>query len=204
MPGSKLYRRFDAFDRVLHIGLMASFLGLAITGLPLFFSTSAWASRIAHALGGFHAAGILHRSAATLLMTVFAVHVGRILKRLFRDQDLGMLWGPRSMVPQPRDVADLFKHVRWFLGKGQRPRFDQVHLLGEVRLLGGLLGHGDHRPLGADAVVPDRLRAPGARAGCSTSPCSCTAKRRCSPWSSSSPCTSSTPTCVPRSSRWIR
>ena len=145
MPGTKLYRRFDAFDRVLHIGLMTSFLGLAITGLPLFFSTSAWASRIAHALGGFHAAGILHRSAATLLMTVFAVHVGRILKRLFRDQDLGMLWGPRSMVPQPRDVVDLFKHVQWFLGKGERPRFDQLHLLGEVRLLGGLLGDGDHR-----------------------------------------------------------
>ena len=125
MPGTKLYRRFDAFDRVLHIGLMASFLTLAVTGLPLFFSTSEWASRIAHALGGFQAAGILHRMAATLLITVFVVHLGRILKRLFGDHDLGMLWGPTSMVPQPRDVVDLFRHVQWFLGKGERPRFDR-------------------------------------------------------------------------------
>jgi hypothetical protein len=29
------------------------------------------------------------------------------------------------MVPQPRDVADLVAHVRWFVGRGARPRFDR-------------------------------------------------------------------------------
>jgi cytochrome b subunit of formate dehydrogenase len=124
MPGTRLYRRFDAFDRVLHLGLMASFLTLAITGLPLLFSTSAWASRIAHALGGFRAAGLLHRAAATLLITVFLVHLTRILRRLAAGE-LSILWGPTSMVPQPRDVVELFQHVQWFLGLGPRPRFDR-------------------------------------------------------------------------------
>ncbi|MGE5242699.1 MAG: formate dehydrogenase subunit gamma [Betaproteobacteria bacterium] len=122
MPGTRLYRRFDAVDRTLHIGLMASFLGLALTGLPLFFSTSDWASRIAHALGGFHAAGLIHRAAATLLITVFLIHLGRVLKRL-AGGDLGILWGPASMVPQPRDIVELYQHVQWFLGLGPRPRF---------------------------------------------------------------------------------
>lgn len=121
-PGTRLYQRFDAFDRTLHAGLMASFLGLAITGLPLFFSTSEWASRIAHALGGFRAAGLLHRAAATLLIAVFLTHLARILKRLAKG-DLSTLWGPTSLVPQPRDLIELYRHVRWFVGLGPRPRF---------------------------------------------------------------------------------
>lgn len=125
MPGTRLYRRFDAFDRGLHIALMASFLGLSITGLPLLFSASAWASRIAHALGGFRAAGIIHRVAATLLIAVFLVHLARILKRLIVNRELSLLWGPTSMVPQPRDLIDLVGHVQWFLGHGGRPRFDR-------------------------------------------------------------------------------
>ena len=36
-----------------------------------------------------------------------------------------MFWGPTSMVPQPRDVLDLYQHLRWFLGLGARPRFDR-------------------------------------------------------------------------------
>ena len=36
-------RRFDAFNRGLHLALMTSFLGLAATGLPLLFSGAPWA-----------------------------------------------------------------------------------------------------------------------------------------------------------------
>ena len=120
-----LYRRFDAFDRSLHVALMVSFLGLAVSGLPLLFSESAWASRLAHALGGFQAAGMIHRISAVILMGVFLAHLGRVGKRLVIDRDLGVLWGPASMTPQPRDLRDLFNHMKWFLGMGPRPRFDR-------------------------------------------------------------------------------
>jgi len=125
LTGVRLYRRFDAFDRVLHGVMMASFLGLAMTGLPLLFSASRWASLLAHALGGFRAAGVLHRLSATLMVGVFLVHLGRVTGRLVLERDLSVLWGPRSMVPQPRDLVDLYRHVRWFLGLGPRPRFDR-------------------------------------------------------------------------------
>ena len=29
------------------------------------------------------------------------------------------------MVPRPRDLIDLVQHVRWFFGRGARPRFDR-------------------------------------------------------------------------------
>ena len=122
-PEPRLYRRFDRFDRVLHGLLMISFFGLSLTGLPLLFNTSPWASRIAHALGGFQVAGLLHRLSAMLLIGVFAAHLGRVAKRLVVDRDLAVLWGPSSMVPQPRDAVELYRHVKWFLGRGPRPSF---------------------------------------------------------------------------------
>ena len=118
-----MYRRFNAADRVLHGLLMVSFLGLSATGLPLLFGSSAWAAALARVLGGIHVAGQIHRLSATLLIAVFAVHLARVLKQLVVDRDLGVLWGPHSMVPQPRDVMQAIGHIRWFLGLGVRPRF---------------------------------------------------------------------------------
>jgi cytochrome b subunit of formate dehydrogenase len=118
-------RRFDLFDRVLHGVLMVAFLGLAATGLPLLFAHAGWAGTLARAFGGFHAAGILHRIFAVVMIGVFITHVGRILRRVLLQKDFGILWGPNSMVPQPRDVAELIHHLRWFVGRGPRPKFDR-------------------------------------------------------------------------------
>jgi cytochrome b subunit of formate dehydrogenase len=117
-------RRFDAFDRVIHAFLMLSFLGLAATGLPLLFSDERWAQAMTRLLGSFEVAGWLHRVFATLLISVFAVHLTRVFRRLVAG-DYGMLWGPNSMVPQPRDLTDLVGHLKWFAGRGPRPRFDR-------------------------------------------------------------------------------
>jgi cytochrome b subunit of formate dehydrogenase len=122
-PPPVYVRRFDAFDRVLHGLLMLSFLGLAATGLPLFFSDAPWAARLTRIFGTFEIAGWLHRVAALLLIGVFVTHLGRLARRLIAGRDYGVLWGPNSMVPQPRDGRDLAAHLRWFVGRGPRPRF---------------------------------------------------------------------------------
>jgi cytochrome b subunit of formate dehydrogenase len=118
-------RRFDAFDRVLHGLLMVSFLGLAATGLPLLFNDQDWARRLSRVFGSFEVAGWLHRVSALLLIGVFVTHLGRLARRVIGQKDYGVLWGPRSMVPQPRDLRDLVGHLRWFIGRGARPRFDR-------------------------------------------------------------------------------
>ncbi|MBS1820032.1 MAG: hypothetical protein JSU08_19020 [Acidobacteria bacterium] len=117
------YRRFDATNRVLHGFLMLSFLGLAATGLPLLFGESRWAVILATLMGGIHIAGRLHRVSATILILVFLVHLVRVLKQLVIDRDFGALWGPSSMVPQPRDISEMIGHFKWFLGLGERPKF---------------------------------------------------------------------------------
>lgn len=118
-------KRFTEVQRWSHAALMLSFLGLALTGLPLLFSHTAWAARLSNVLGGFELAGLLHRAFAILMIVVFTVHVGTILRRVFLGKEYGILWGPRSLVPQPVDLVQMFQHFRWFLGAGPRPRFDR-------------------------------------------------------------------------------
>ena len=117
-------RRFDTVDRITHVVLMFSFLGPALTGLPLLFNDARWASRLARILGGLQFAGRLHRFFAIVLIGVFSAHVGRLLHRLFIKKDYGILWGPESMVPQPRDLKEMSRHFAWFFNRGPKPRFD--------------------------------------------------------------------------------
>lgn len=115
--------RFDRYHRVTHVCLMASFLGLAATGLPLIFSSEPWAPWLSRAFGGFQRAGTFHRLFATVLIATFLAHVGRVVYRVYIRKEFNLLWGPDSMVPQPRDVIEMYQHFKWFVGLGPRPRF---------------------------------------------------------------------------------
>jgi cytochrome b subunit of formate dehydrogenase len=124
--GEKRYFfRFTLGQRYLHGLLMATFLGLAATGLPLRFSAAPWALQVAATLGGLGTILFLHKTCALLLTAGFLVHVGSLLYRAVFRGELGLLWGPNSMVPQPRDIVQLLQHFRWFLWLGPRPRFER-------------------------------------------------------------------------------
>jgi cytochrome b subunit of formate dehydrogenase len=117
-------RRFDGATRLLHVIIMTTFLGLSATGLPLLFSEAAWARLLAGLFGGFHGAGVVHRIFGATLLAAVAWHVVNVLYRAFVRGEKGLFWGPNSMVPQPRDIADLYGHMKWFFGLGPRPKFD--------------------------------------------------------------------------------
>jgi cytochrome b subunit of formate dehydrogenase len=119
------YLRFDRFERILHGLLMLSFLGLSLTGLPLLFAEAGWGRRMVRLIGGYGVTGVLHRTLAVLLIAVFVAHLARVLHKLYVRRDLGILWGPDSLVPQPRDVVQMAQHFRYFVGRGPRPRFDR-------------------------------------------------------------------------------
>jgi len=120
----RLYRRFGKAERLGHVGLGISFIGLASTGLPLLYSQERWASGLARAMGGFEAMGFLHRFFAVVMIGLFVWHLAHVFRRIVVDRDWGMLWGPDSMVPQPRDAREIYQNVRYFLGKGDPPRFE--------------------------------------------------------------------------------
>jgi thiosulfate reductase cytochrome b subunit len=92
----------------------------------LLFSDKPWAGTLARMLGGFELAGLIHRICAFFMLGMFACHLVTIVRRAIVTRNvLRILWGPDSMVPQPQDAVDVYKHVKWFLGLGPQPTFDR-------------------------------------------------------------------------------
>ncbi len=110
---------------MLHGILFSTFLGLALTGLTIRFSYTGWARGFAHGVGGFGAILFFHKAFAVLLTAAFLTHVIQVSRRAFIKKEVGILWGPKSLVPQPNDLINLLAHFRWFFGLGPKPKFDR-------------------------------------------------------------------------------
>ncbi|HUT13311.1 MAG TPA: cytochrome b/b6 domain-containing protein [Thermoguttaceae bacterium] len=130
VPGSTAYVRFRPSHRVAHTVMVLSFLGLALTGLPLKYSHYPWARTVADLLGGFDSTSVAHRIFGVVNIACLVVYAVRMLGRLVigsRDgtSRLGMMFGPDSTLPNLRDLRDFFKMVRWFFGRGPKPTFER-------------------------------------------------------------------------------
>lgn len=119
------YSRFSLGQRYLHGVIMATFIGLALTGMTLRFSHSAWAQGFAQDVGGFSAILFWHKFCAVILTLAFLAHLGDVGYRGIFQGQRGLFWGPNSMVPRLKDFQDLYGHVRWFFWLGPRPKFDR-------------------------------------------------------------------------------
>jgi cytochrome b subunit of formate dehydrogenase len=124
-PAAAHHIRFTPSQRYLHGILLITFLGLALTGLPLRFSSAVWAERFAGIVGGFAAILFFHKFFAVILTSAFLYHVGNLLYRALIQGEEGIFWGPDSLVPRLKDVQDLWGHLKWFLWLGPKPRFDR-------------------------------------------------------------------------------
>jgi cytochrome b subunit of formate dehydrogenase len=71
------------------------------------------------------AAAVLHRLCAIITFGYFAWHLGMLAWDVLVRKQRGFFWGPRSMVPQPRDLVELWAMVKYFLYIGPRPKFDR-------------------------------------------------------------------------------
>jgi cytochrome b subunit of formate dehydrogenase len=117
------YWRFKLGQRIMHGLLMAAFLGLVATGMPLRYAQTPWAVWISHVLGGFRVMGFFHRFFALTLTGLFFYHLGETAHRAWVRKENGLFWGPNSIVPQPRDLKEFYESVQWFFGLGPRPIF---------------------------------------------------------------------------------
>jgi cytochrome b subunit of formate dehydrogenase len=117
--------RFTRLQRILHICMIVSFMGLALTGLTLKFSYTKWASVLSHLLGGFESAGYIHRSAAVVMFGVFVTHLVDLyrLKKREHGSWRALLLGPSSMLPSRRDLMEFWDTLKWFVGRGERPAY---------------------------------------------------------------------------------
>jgi len=142
-------QRFTTFARLLHIMVIVSFLTLAVTGMALKFATQDWAGSIADFFGSFWVLGILHRIGAIITVAYFVLHFILIyqnwrkskhsLLSFCMDQTIGM-------IPTLRDAKEIAQTIKWFVGKGPRPKygrwtywekFDYFAVFWGVAIIGG-------------------------------------------------------------------
>jgi cytochrome b subunit of formate dehydrogenase len=118
-------RRFPVLYRNLHIMVIVSFIALAITGMTLKFSYTPWAWWLSRVLGGFEAAGVIHRIGAVVTFSYFAIHISDLLrrKRASRQSWVTFITGPSGMMFSLADLKDFWGSVKWFLGRGPRPDY---------------------------------------------------------------------------------
>ena len=110
----------------MHALLMLTFIGCALTGVPLLFADHDWAATLVGLMGGFRGAALIHRICAALMTVVFVGHVLRVFVRAFLAEDwLAYFWGPNSLVPNLKDGQDIVGMFKWFFGKGPKPQFDR-------------------------------------------------------------------------------
>ena len=120
------YQRFTRLDRALHVTMIVSFISLAMTGMILKFSYTAWAAFMARRLGGYEGAGFIHRSAATVMFCLFVVHLWDLNRKRVEDHGgslLKLIFGSDSMLFNLRDLTELIGTLKWFVGAGPRPRY---------------------------------------------------------------------------------
>jgi len=129
-PGQTAYVRFVSFHRIGHTIMMTSFLGLALTGLPLKYCNAPWAQNLARFLGGFQSTSFWHRFFGVILLTSMLVYLVRMVRLLVEGHKQGrnllsLIFGSDSPLPTLQDLKDFLKMLRWFFGLGPRPGFDR-------------------------------------------------------------------------------
>lgn len=118
------FQRFHWGWRVAHLAFALVTMTLVLTGTTALFATSAWAPVVASALGGPKVLGLAHRIAAALFVGIFLVHFVYVMQKLLRDKSFRW-FGPDSLIPNWKDLADCWGMFKWFVGKGERPRFER-------------------------------------------------------------------------------
>jgi cytochrome b subunit of formate dehydrogenase len=128
--GYKQYRRFNTRHIVLHLLVIVSFLGLALTGLPLKFSDQELSKLLMALFGGAANAALIHRICAIITFVYFLSANAMCIHFLFFRKDIPGNWmqrllGPDSLCPNERDVKDITAMMRWFFFKGPKPTFER-------------------------------------------------------------------------------
>jgi cytochrome b subunit of formate dehydrogenase len=118
-------QRFTGGQRLTHIFVIISFMGLALTGMMLKFANMPWAQDLANLLGGVKAAGRIHRFCAILTFGYFAAHLFSLIQMKIKTRASWrqMIFGGRSLWFNKKDLRDFVGSIKWFLGLGPRPEY---------------------------------------------------------------------------------
>jgi cytochrome b subunit of formate dehydrogenase len=115
--------RFTPLQRLLHIIMLLSFLGLATTGMAVKFAYAEWAQVLIGIFGGVESAGSLHRFCALVTFGYFFAHLCCLYKQI-RGKGLKSVFDKSvTMLPTLNDLQEVKATWKWFFGRGPAPTY---------------------------------------------------------------------------------
>lgn len=146
--------RFRSADRLAWVLLVVALGVLVGTGMPLKFHQTAWAHQLFGLLGGADTARALHRLGALMVFSAVFVHLARLFAAVWRVRGelrdeagrfdvvraVRRAFRADSPLPGPSDLGELWRQLRWFLGKGPAPEARRFHFWEKLDYLALALG----------------------------------------------------------------
>jgi len=116
------YIRLTLSQRIQHVVMFVGFFVLMLTGLPLFFPENPVVRSIFFFSTSFHVRGIIHRSAAVLLIVLCIYHFGYCLFMRRGHEDL------KEMLVRKKDLKDIVDLFLYNLGvRNDKPKFGKFN-----------------------------------------------------------------------------
>lgn len=150
--------RYSVHIVIQHLVVFITFLVLAGTGVPIYFSDLFWASWMIKLFGGIDTARLIHRAAALCMMWACAYHVatvvlGTLRKILKKEFDV-----KRTQIPRLKDLFDLIHDIKYFLGlEPHRPKMEKFMYKQKLHYLAILYGSLVLISAGSALLFPDTL-----------------------------------------------
>ena len=126
--GERYFFRFTLNQRMQHIILFSTVITLVLTGMPLKFQHAVWAPYVYSIFGGIHVAPIIHRVAGTILLILFAYHIGYLIHTLYKGHiqplkknnklnlvNLFKVFLHLPLIPNFKDLKDIINLLKYLL-----------------------------------------------------------------------------------------
>ncbi len=148
--------RYSVHIVIQHLLVFITFIVLAVSGLPIYFSDLFWASYFVSLFGGIDVARFIHRIAAFIMMFAAAYHMitivaGTIQKIYHHEFDY-----KRTQLPRLKDLFDLIHDIKYFLGRAPyRPKMEKFMYKQKAHYLAIIWGNFVLIAAGSVLLFPD-------------------------------------------------
>lgn len=126
--------RFNALERLEHLGAMTTFILLVLTGLPQTAPRSAIGRWFIELFGGIGATRLIHRVAGFTFVALLVMHVARGVVGVVRRRRLP------EITPRKQDFLNVLQHVHHYLRGAPKPKTGKFDAAAKFEYWGLFLG----------------------------------------------------------------
>ena len=148
--------RYSIHIVIQHFLAFATFLVLASTGLPLYFSDVFWSPYVLSVFGGADIARLIHRITASVMVFACVYHLIYIIGGTIHKIIKGKFDYKRSQIPRLKDLFDLIHDIKYFLGREPyRPKMEKFMYKQKMHYLAILWGNTVLITAGSTLLFPE-------------------------------------------------